>query len=144
MRFETKEQLDTFIARFEAGDFSPQEWTHAAHIALGAVYVSRYGDEAFYRIRAGIHHLAWHLGVISTPMRGYHETLTLFWISIVTAHLAKGGELVDLVNSAIAAYPSGLFRDYYSFDVVNSRQARRDWMAPDLQPLPAPLSLKEA
>jgi hypothetical protein len=141
MTFETKEKLDAFIARFEAGDFTPQEWTHAAHLALGAVYVSRYGDEeAFYRIRAGIHHLAWHLGVISTPMRGYHETLTLFWIAIVSAHLAKGGELVDLVNSAIASYPSGLFRDYYSFDVVNSQQARRDWIAPDLKPLP----LKEA
>ena len=28
-----------------------------------------------------------------------------------------------------------LFKDYYSYDVVKSRAARRDWVAPDLKEL---------
>ncbi|BDC51845.1 hypothetical protein F183_A41600 [Bryobacterales bacterium F-183] len=136
MTFESKEQLDSFIQRFEAGEHTAAEWTHPAHLAMAAVYCDRYGTDAFYRIRAGIHHLNWHHGTISTATRGYHETLTIFWTAIVAAHMAKGGELVDKVNSCIASHPTSLFRDYYSFDVVKSQQARREWVAPDLKPLP--------
>jgi len=31
---------------------------------------------------------------------------------------------------------AGLYREYYSFDVLKDVEARYQWMEPDLQPLP--------
>jgi hypothetical protein len=41
----------------------------------------------------------------------------------------------ELLNLAMEQLPSGLFQDYYGFDVLRSREARQNWMEPDLRPL---------
>ncbi len=137
MTFETEDSLAYFIARFEAGDISAQDWTHAAHVAMAATYVWDYGEAAFPRIRAGIHHLNWHHGTITTEKRGYHETLTVFWTEVLRKfrdeHQAEGR--LGVVNKAVATLPTALFKEYYSFDVVKSREARQIWIAPDLKPI---------
>lgn len=137
MRFESDSEVEAFVKRFEAGDFSATEWTHAAHVAMAAAYVLRYGEAAFYRIRAGIHHLNWHHGTITTPERGYHETLTVFWTRIVEGFCREHAALAgfEIVNRAMESLPGALFKEYYGFDVVRSREARQVWMAPDLRPL---------
>jgi hypothetical protein len=138
MEFESEVEVDRFLARFEAGEIPAVEWTHAAHVAMAAAYVLRYGpEEAFFRIRAGIHHLNWHHGTITTADRGYHETLTLFWTKVLEGFHSEHVELdrVALLNLAVATLPGGLFRQYYGFDVVKSRQARMTWMEPDLRAL---------
>jgi len=40
------------------------------------------------------------------------------------------------VRAAVAAFGSerDRFRQFYSFDVVRDRRARREWVAPDLTP----------
>jgi hypothetical protein len=104
---------------------------------MAAAYVLQFGDAAFYRIRAGIHHLNWHHGTITTPDRGYHETLTIFWTRVVQSFCREhaGMGRAELLNLAMEQLPSGLFQDYYGFDVVRSREARQNWMEPDLRPL---------
>ncbi len=137
MRFESDSDVDAFLARFEVGGFTPAEWTHAAHVSMAAVYVLQYGETALYRIRAGIHHWNWHHGTITTPERGYHETLTVFWTRILEAFCREHAGLArfELLNLAIEKLPSALFREYYGFDLVRSREARQVWIAPDLRPL---------
>jgi hypothetical protein len=138
MRFESEDEVDAFLTRFEAGEISAADWTHAAHVAMAAAYVMRYGpEEAFLRIRAGIHHLNWHHGTITTADRGYHETLTLFWTKVLEGFQREHAALdrATLMNLAMATLPGGLFKQYYGFDVVKSRQARMTWMDPDLRTL---------
>jgi hypothetical protein len=135
MTFESERQLTQFLTDFESGGISATDWTHAAHIAMAAAYTWDHGTGAFYRIRAGIHHLNWHHGTISTEERGYHETLTIFWTKVAAGFCERNRAAgkVAAVNRAVAELPSGLFREYYSFDVVKSREARRNWIAPDLR-----------
>ena len=39
--------LTEFVSRWEAGDLTRQEWTHAAHVAIGAYYAyTRTPEEA--------------------------------------------------------------------------------------------------
>jgi len=123
MRFESDSDVDAFLARFEVGGFTPAEWTHAAHVSMAAVYVLQYGETALYRI--------------TTPERGYHETLTVFWTRILEAFCREHAGLArfELLNLAIEKLPSALFREYYGFDLVRSREARQVWIAPDLRPL---------
>lgn len=138
MRFESEEDVDAFLAKFEAGAISAADWTHAAHLAMAAAYVLQYGDDAFFRIRAGIHHLNWHHGTITTPARGYHETLTVFWTRILATfcrdHSAQRSRH-QILNLAMQTLPTALFKQYYGFDVVRSSEARQVWIAPDLRPL---------
>ncbi len=119
------------IRRFEACELAESEWTHAAHLAAGAWFVTHFSaEEAAYRIRNGIKRLNESLGGKNTETSGYHETLTIFWLRQIAKRLREGASLEE-----ITALPSGLWRDYYSYDVVKSTQARREWVEPDLKPI---------
>src|SRR5580698_7392010 len=41
---ESREALDEFIARWEAGTLPKVQWTHAAHVAVGTYYAVCYPD----------------------------------------------------------------------------------------------------
>ena len=142
----TDESLDGFIQEFAAGTFSRTGWNHAAHLTVAGCYLQMYPQpEATRRIRAGIRHYNECQGIANTVDSGYHETLTLFWISQATHHLAQYGpglSRADKVRQLVEALAPrrDLYRDYYSFDVVLSQQARREWVAPDMKPLPCPIA----
>ncbi len=141
----TDESLDAFIHAFAEGTLPRASWNHAAHVTLAGCYLQMYSQpEATRRIREGIRHYNECQGTANTVDSGYHETLTLFWIAQATHLLAQcGPELsrAEKVRRLVDALASrrDLFRDYYSFDVVRSQQARREWMPPDVKPLPCPI-----
>ncbi len=70
---------------------------------------------------------------MNSATSGYHETLTVFWIRIVTAFCAerKGESRVAVINELVKL-PRDLFRAHYSYDVVTSPKRARAWVAPDL------------
>ena len=75
-------------------------------------------------------------GAANTETSGYHETLTRFGIGVVVRFLEEanlGQSELDVVNQLIEAYAgrSGLWRDYYSFDLIQSVEARRKWIETD-------------
>ena len=142
----TDESLDAFLDEFVDGTFPKASWNHGAHVTVAACYLQRFPQpEATRRIRDGIRHYNECQGTPNAVDSGYHETLTLFWISQATHHLAQCGpelsraEKVQRLVEALAPRRD-LFRDYYSFDVVRSQQARREWVAPDVKPLPCPIA----
>lgn len=131
-----------FLAAFDAGLIAEKEWTHAAHLAAGAGCVLRApeGDDALQAMRSGIHNLLAHFGVATTLERGYHETLTRFWLQVSRAFLAESGlPPLEATRALIALHGrnSALFREYYGFEVVRNAEARYGWVPPDKQALPA-------
>ena len=142
----TDESLDGFLEEFAAGTFPKASWNHGAHVTMAACYLQMYPQpEATRRIRVGIRHYNECQGTANTADSGYHETLTLFWIAQATHLLAQcspelsRAEKVRHLVEALAPRRD-LFRDYYSFDVVRSQQARREWVPPDVKPLPCPIA----
>lgn len=139
---DSEEALSDFLECFERGTWPKPEWTHAAHIALAGCYLIRYSDdEATDRARRGIQHYNQCVGTINSDHSGYHETLTLFWLALVRARLRQldaGTARIDAVRTLVAEFAPqrDLFREYYSFDVVRSVEARRSWVPPDAKPLP--------
>jgi hypothetical protein len=92
-------------------------------------------------MRRGIVHHNQCVGTINSDHSGYHETITLFWLAIVKARLREledGLSRVEAVRLLVTelAPQRDLYREYYSFDVVGSIEARRSWIAPDVKPLP--------
>ena len=128
------------VERFEAGTLPKADWKHGAHLTVALWYVTRHTPEdALTRMRDGILFLNGCHGVKNTPTSGYHETLTVFWLAIVRgfAQRAVVEAIDDLAALLVAEYETRqtLWREYYSFDVVKSPEARRNWVEPDLRPV---------
>jgi len=138
MRFETEAELDRLLAAFEAGTIQKPAWTHQAHVAVAGAYVWRDPDAALPQLRLGILLLNRRHGTPNSINSGYHETLTVFWVSVIR-EFCKSRRLdgrLAVINAMVDALPADLFKQFYGFDVVQSRQARERWVEPDLRVLP--------
>jgi hypothetical protein len=139
---DSEEALGEFLECFEHGTWPKPEWNHASHVAVAGCYLIRYpDDEAADRARRGIRHYNQCTGTIDSDHSGYHETLTLFWLAVVKARLRQmepGWTRIDAVRMLVAEFAPrrDLFREYYSFDVVRSVEARTSWVPPDVKALP--------
>jgi hypothetical protein len=138
--YSSEKEVEAIVKAFEACTLPKSQWTHQAHLTVAALYLARYsGQEAAMRIRTGIKRYNAANGVIATPTGGYHETMTLFWICIVSKYLLLADRdrlFVDLVNGLIETYgDKNLPFEYYSRDLLFSRQARFSWVEPDLKPI---------
>lgn len=126
--------------RFLAAELPHAEWTHEAHVRVAYLHVRRYTlDEAHLRMRAGIVRLNASHGLIESPERGYHETITRAWLALVAALPAEHGE--DS-RSVVTRHASRLTRDallrHYSRERLLSLAARARFLEPDREPLPEP------
>lgn len=126
--------LDRLIQGFEDGTWPKAQWTHAAHLALGACYILQ-GESALDRLRTAIPRYNVAQGGKNTVDSGYHETLTCFWHAIIRGFIQsqpKDTTRLEIVRAVVAEYAPqrDLFRKYYDFDVVNSREARATWIPP--------------
>jgi len=132
---DTRESFEAFVTAWEAGKLPKAQWTHEAHVAIGATYVVRYGAAAVDELRRGIKRHNAAVGTLDTRTSGYHETLTCFWAGVVS-RLVKGvadpwlaaRKAVDAVGQA-----RDLHRLYYSFDVVRDEKARASFVPADLE-----------
>jgi hypothetical protein len=118
------------IHRFESCSLDAKEWTHRAHLAVAAWYLTHCGaEEAGCKMREGIRKLNLSLGGQNTEDSGYHETLTEFWLREVARRLEEKTPLEEILD-----LPSGYWRSFYSRDLPTCREARRQWVEPDLKP----------
>ncbi len=113
---------------------------HREHVQLAWTYLRALPREpARDAMRRSIRHLAQAHGA---PDR-YHETLTLAWMDVVDLHLDRGardrfGEsFEEFIKHNERLLDRHLLRHHYSRDLLDSGRARREYVAPDLQPFPA-------
>ena len=139
--FHTFGEIEKLIQGFERGTLLRSEWTHCAHLTVACWYLVCYPvSEATRLIREGIQKYNNAVGIVTTRESGYHETMTLFWIRMVSSYLSQVTlecSLVGLVNDLVDRYGNAhLPFEYYSRDRLMSWEARADWVEPDLKPLP--------
>lgn len=138
--YKTEADIKSLIAEFENCTLPRSEWNHQAHLTIALWYLNRYDEqEAINRVRRGIQRYNEAMGIKTTKDSGYHETLTLFWIQMVSQYLSVNKEKTFNLKTAIAIYQ--IYRDkslpfqYYSRDLLMSWEARSGWVEPDLKPL---------
>ena len=130
----TNESLQELVQGFKNGTWPGSNWKHAHHLMLAACYILDHED-ALQRLRANIPLYNLSQGGQNTPDSGYHETLTVFWYEIVRDFiqaLPAGLPRVEIVRRVVDEFAPqrDLFRRYYDFDVVTSREARAVWIPP--------------
>ena len=135
-------------AAFGAAALPAQAWTHRAHLRVAWMFLRRYPlDEAHVLLRVGIIRLNAFHGLVETPARGYHETLTRLWLSLIAslmqtttqtgADASSSGAFVDANRDALGK--TAALR-HYSREQITSVRARAIFVEPDLLPLPPPPS----
>lgn len=130
-------ELEAFFTEWKECRLPKAEWTHAAHVAVAAYLSFQHGGEAAFALMKPLiqqYNLA--VGGQNTETSGYHETLTRFWMDTVARETARESQLLPAVRKAVAKFGlrSDWHKRHYSFDVVKSVQARREYVAPDLLP----------
>jgi hypothetical protein len=133
--------LDELARRFAACASPKSEWTHLAHLRVGAWHVARFGaEEAVARLRVGIRKLNDSHGTVNSATSGYHETITRAYVALLAEHLGRGavatplGGRVEALLAGPLAARDVLLR-FYTRETLMSPRARAEWVEPDLGPL---------
>lgn len=133
--------LDDLVHRFDTLTLPEADWTHHAHLAVGAWHVRRYGAaDALARLRTGIRRLNESFGGQNTTTSGYHETITAAYVGLLAQFLARcpSGLSLDecvarLLGSPLAA--KGALLTFCSQPHLMSVESRAAWAEPDIRPL---------
>ncbi|HWE46438.1 MAG TPA: hypothetical protein VG407_10465 [Caulobacteraceae bacterium] len=128
--------------RVLACDLPKIEWTHAAHFAV-ALWILRERAEIVPERDMGAIIRAYNerTNTPNTDTSGYHETITQASLRAARAHMASrpADEPLHLVVDALMAEMLGRSdwpMWFWSKPVLFSVEARREWVEPDLKPLP--------
>jgi len=133
--FQTEEEILDLVAQFEGCRWPYERWTHRAHLAVAAVYLSRHSfPEALNRIRDSIQAYNRTCG----DPDGYHETITVVFLTLIYNFLAAHSEprsLTATVAELFAHFNPESPLTYYSPERLSSPAAKQHWVEPDLKPL---------
>ena len=131
-------KVDNLVSAFLASNLPKKYWTHEAHLKVGLWHLLNHNpEEALLLLRARITTLNSFHGVINSDTNGYHETLTAFYVKVISAYLANANisdSIEKLAAGLISLFGSReLPLKYYSREVLFSKKARQEWVSPDLQ-----------
>ena len=129
-----------FVQQFETCTFPFDQWHHRAHVKLAYIYLVRFGfANASQKLREGIRACNAANKVPKTPTRGYHETLTLFWLHVIQMTVQEYGPRVT-ADEFFDFHPqlsqNKIHRLFYSSDLFMSARAKSEFVEPDLTSLP--------
>ncbi len=123
-----------FLDRFDDCTLPESEFRHAGHVRMAWLRLNEAPfAQALAQISDGIRRYARSKGQTSK----YHETVTVAFARIVASRMRSGESFDDFASrNADLFSPQPLLRRYYSAELLDSDRARREFVAPDLEPLP--------
>ena len=127
---------DAFVAALFSGQIANQNFHHRDHLRLAWVQIHRLGMvRASEVVTRGIREFATRHGSADR----YNDTMTRFWLRVVGIGLSRHPDLT--FDELLAAEPhlldKGLPFQHWSRATMISDSAKREWVEPDLRPIPA-------
>lgn len=127
----------TFLEAVETCVWPGKAFGHREHLRLAWLYLRRHGPQEGYRhIQDTIRRYATALGAAGK----YHETMTWGWSALVYRALTETPHL-ESFGAFLEAHPElldgSLLVRHYRRETLDSEEARRTRVAPDVSPLPA-------
>jgi len=128
------------LEAFEACTLPFEQWTHRAHVRVAFLYASQNPlPAALDKMRTGIKAYNKATDTPDELERGYHETITVAFMRLVSHALKEHGPLAssdEFCNTCARSLSKGVLLNYYSKDRLISLEAKQQFLEPDLQPLP--------
>lgn len=131
----------TFLEAFTQCTLPEASWTHEAHVRAAYLFADQLDwPEALTEMRIRIQAYNAATGTPEAIDRGYHETITQAFMRLIFAACRQGGPW-ETAAEFMAGHPELMtkkaLRRYYSRELIMSWEAKRGFVAPDLQPLPS-------
>jgi hypothetical protein len=131
--YQDENEIREVVEKFERCQFAVEEFTHARHLTVSCWYLCTMPrEQALVRMRASLMRFIAHHG-----KQGYHETITRFWMELLSDFLgqrAPAASLRNKTNDALEYFANkDVLFSYYNRDRVMSEVAKREWMEPDLR-----------
>lgn len=139
--YDTADAVLARVAAFRDRTLAKPQWDHFAHLTIGHHYVATYGaGEALARLRADIAAYNEACGVPNSDVRGYHETITAFYVMTIARFLEQVPGSMPLLEQvhALLNDPLGskaIAFEFWSRERLLSVAARRSWLEPDRRPI---------
>lgn len=128
------------LERFEAADLTMDQWNHRRHVRVAWCYLNQLPvDEALAKMRAGLKALLPVFGLEDSLTTGYHETITVAWLRIIADLMARhGGHATsqEFLSENTQLGSKRVLRFFYSKERLVSERAKREFLEPDIVPLP--------
>ena len=136
MHYTTEKEINDLLAQFIHQSLPKEKWTHEAHLT-GAIWhlVNHDFYEAVCLIKSRI--IAYNLAVggANSSTSGYHETLTIFWMKLISIFVEKNRHksLLEITNELLASPLSlrSVTEHFYSKEKLMSAVARAIFIPPD-------------
>jgi hypothetical protein len=124
-----------FENQFKACRIDPMIFSHEAHFRLAWIHINKYGMmQALENIQPQLKSFVAFIG----SKDKYNTTLTIAGISAVNHFIQRSHS--SNFKDFIKEFPrlknnfKALIKSHYSFDVFNSKKAKRKYLQPDIQP----------
>jgi hypothetical protein len=137
----TASEVKELIQQFETCKLPKEKWTHEAHFAMALWYCCQLPlPFAIQSIKDGIKRYNISVGGANNDDSGYHETITVFYTKLIIDYILQD----DPCRSFDEKLPSFLKQPflskdfplrYYTKELLMSKEARKQWISPDIQPL---------
>lgn len=124
---------DAMFDAFVNGRLPRDAWTHEAHlITCWVALQDRTPQQTLRFLRDAIQTHNCGIGIRNTETSGYHETLTVYYITAMANSSATTLEAVMKEPGCGRDAPL----EHWSRELLFGTRARLGWVAPDLAPLP--------
>lgn len=136
--FETEAAIEELVLRFNSCTLPAEAWTHEAHLVMGVWYLRQYNlTQAMLLVRQRIILFNSSVGGPISFERGYHETLTWFWLKTIDTFLDIYGREHPLLDTCNAFLKSDYaLRErallFYKKEEISSVEARAFLLQPSL------------
>ena len=137
LTFTSLEEIEALHQAFVNGEIALRDFHHREHLAV-AFFICLQNDKAkaITRINEGLNKYLSRYG----RQTEFHATMTGFRVVTVWQYLASNTSkaLLEQANDILRRFGNtGLIKQFYSRELLNSDAAREDFLLPDLQPLSA-------
>lgn len=124
-----------FIQQFRDCNIDPAAFNHEAHLRLAWVHIQKNGLE---KAKKNIQEQLQKFVDFAGARDKYHTTITVAAIEAVNHFMEKSSaqnfEEFILENPRLKDDFKTLISSHYSFDIFSSEDARKGYVAPDVQP----------
>lgn len=143
MTFADDAALEAHVRALLAATLPKARWTHQGHLAATAGLILLHPemplDTALPEL---IRRLNDSHGVPNSDTRGYHATITIFFLAAIRHYLSRhdttrpAHEQVNALLDGPLGAGKAVMGAYWSDGVLYSAEARRHWVPPDIKPIP--------
>lgn len=136
MYYSSEQEILLLVQQFNNKTLEKSAWTHAAHLLVGLWHVKNFSlDEAICRMRSGIIAYNISVGTENTGNSGYHETITILWLTILHhfIQLQENTSLLETCNEFLESPLASNTLPFYFYEknLLLSPAARARFIEPD-------------